>query len=83
MLRAWLEAMPQATELRGVTAAALHEVHARLTRFLAPRGFGDPQADALVLLAALDLGAAPRDADGVDLMLAVLRRGFLGVDARL
>jgi hypothetical protein len=45
--------------------------------------------DAFLLLAILDLtgydhtGIGPKDPAALDIALAVIRRGFLGVDARL
>jgi AcrR family transcriptional regulator len=60
-------------------------VIARLSRVLEPRGFGDPDIDAVILLALIEripysvftLRFADRDG-AIDAMVTVLHRGFMG-----
>ena len=89
IFRVWVEALARDRQLSEVTSAALDNIRATLARFLSPRGFGDVDIDAFLLLAILDLtrddhtGLGPDDPASLDAALAIIRRGFLGVDARL
>jgi AcrR family transcriptional regulator len=89
IFRVWVEALAGDLELSAATAQAMDSIRAGLAGFLEPRGFGDVDMDAFILLAILDLtsydhaGIGPTDPAALDIALAVIRRGFLGVDARL
>jgi len=50
-----------------------------MARFLRPREFGDPDTDAVVLLALVDtFGVREASARAVDAAAAIIERGFLG-----
>ncbi len=50
----WSEAMTRGDELGDVSAAVLDRSRARLARHLEPRGWGDADADAMVMLTYLE-----------------------------
>ena len=51
----------------------------RMARFLAQRGFGDPDTDAVVLLALVDaFGVRERPAATLDAAAHIIEHGFLG-----
>jgi len=89
IFRVWVEALSRDPQLSEVTLAALDNIRDTLARFLSPRGFGDIETDAFLLLAILDLtrddhtGIGPDDPALLDAGMAIIRRGFLGVDAKL
>jgi hypothetical protein len=70
-------------ELRDASPAEVEELRRRLARFLAPRGFGDIDADALVMMALLDRSEpvfdmhVPQRPALVDAFALVLQRGLL------
>lgn len=74
----WLEGVED--HLREDRAAVVDWGRRRMARLLAHRGFGDPDLEAVVLLAAVE---AVRTRDDVDLDAAtrLVARGFLGRDA--
>jgi len=85
IMRAWVEAEWGDPELGAASPAAVDALRQRLARFLAPRAFGDIDADALVLMALLDrsdpqLDADVSDAALVDAFLHVLQRALLPAD---
>ena len=87
IFRLWVEAMAGDAALAEVTVGSMDVIRGTLARFLAPRPFGDTDMDAFLLLALLDLSqegpSAPRAIDyPIDVVVTLLRRGFLGVDAR-
>jgi AcrR family transcriptional regulator len=85
LFRIWVEAIVRDDELSRTTAAAVGAIQAVLVRFLSHRTFGDVDIDAFLLMSMLDLlqdvprlrGAQPVPSDVV---LGVIRRGFLGLD---
>jgi AcrR family transcriptional regulator len=84
IFRIWVEAIGHDEELTRTTSDAIARLRAVLVRFLSHRDFGDDEVDAFLLLAMLDLmeiGAALRPGRPVrsDILLAVIRRGFLGL----
>lgn len=83
VIRAWIEAMWGDEDLRAASPLEVEGLRRRLARFLAPRGFGDVDADAVVLLALLDRSepvlalGVPDDPAIVDAFLRVLQRALL------
>lgn len=81
--REWIDASAGDAELRAVSVEALEWFRRRLAWFLAPRGFGDVDTDALILVSVL-LHAVrhrlPADEQSatVDMLVMMLTRGFLG-----
>ena len=50
-----------------------------MVRFLAPRDFGDPDTEAVILVALLDaFGARERPAGTVNAAAYIIERGLLG-----
>jgi AcrR family transcriptional regulator len=79
MIRVWVDATEDDPLLRIDSAAALDWGRARLVRFLAPRGFGDVDAEALLMVALLDgLSAQRGSAAVIEAGVLVIERGFLG-----
>lgn len=87
--RMWMEVMVVDRDLRMTSLRSMEDNRRRLARFLEPRGFGDVDADALVVLALLvevgrrrpsipdeDVGDVP-----IDTLLHMIQRGILGQDA--
>jgi len=56
----WSEAISRDGELGTISAAVIEGSRARLARYLAPRGWGDADADALVFVVFLDAMTAHR-----------------------
>ena len=80
LIRVWIEASAEDEELSRESAAALDSGRVRMARFLAPRRFGDIDADALLLLILLDAAVARRRAlDHIEAAAAVVERGLLGL----
>jgi len=80
LIRVWIDASAEDDELSHESAAALDFGRIRMARFLAPRRFGDVDADALLLLILLDASVARRHApDHIDAAAAVVERGLLGL----
>jgi AcrR family transcriptional regulator len=80
LIRVWFDATADDPLLRVESAAALDWGRARLVRVLHPRGFGDVEMDALLLVVLLDtIGAQPRSADVLDAAALVVERALLGV----
>jgi AcrR family transcriptional regulator len=85
IFRIWVEVITHDEELTRITAAAIARIRAVLVRFLSHRDFGDDHVDAFLLLAMLDLmevGEALRPGRQVrrDVLLSVIRLGFLGLE---
>ncbi|MGH9228182.1 MAG: TetR/AcrR family transcriptional regulator [Acidimicrobiales bacterium] len=79
MIRVWLDATADDPSLQAESAAALDWGRRRMARFLEPRGFGDVDAEALVMVALLDaFGARPRGPSTVPATAHIIERGFLG-----
>jgi hypothetical protein len=79
MMRVWVDAALQDPALRTETAPLLDWGRRRMARTLAPRGFGDIEIEAVVMVALLEVfGARPRPAAEVDAAVHVIERGLLG-----
>ena len=79
MIRVWLDATADDPSLQPESAAALDWGRRRLARFLEPRGFGDVDTEALVMVALLDaFGARPQGPSTVPATAHIIERGFLG-----
>jgi AcrR family transcriptional regulator len=75
----WSEAMSRDPRLGAVSAAAIESFRATCARFLQPRGFGDVEAEAIVLLVLIDAMTATRAATPtrVETTAQVIERGLL------
>ena len=79
MLRVWVDATVQDATLRATSAPALDWGRRNMASFLRPRGFGDVDTEAIVLVAVLSaFGAAVQPGAGLDAATHVVERGFLG-----
>jgi AcrR family transcriptional regulator len=79
MIRVWVDATADDPSLRVESAAALDWGRRRLVRFLRPRGFGDVDTEALVMVALLDaFGARRRAPSNADAAAHIIERGLLG-----
>ena len=80
MIRLWADAIVDDPLLEMESAAALDWGRQRLVRFLAPRGFGDVEADALLMMPLLDamggFRSLPANAEATAL---IVERGLLGL----
>jgi AcrR family transcriptional regulator len=82
MLRVWIDAAHQDPALRADSAPLLDWGRRRMSRYLRPRGFGDVDTEAVVMVALLGVfGARPRSAAGIDAAAHVIDRGLLGRDS--
>jgi AcrR family transcriptional regulator len=78
-IRVWVDATRQDPELRAESAAVIDWGRRRLARFLQPRGFGDPDMDAVIMVALLSaFGSREQTPASVDSAAHILERGFLG-----
>jgi len=74
----WSEAITRDSELGGVSAAVVDGSRARLARHLEPRGWGDADADAMVLLTFLDaFTSQPVTPTRIDDFAQMISRGLL------
>jgi AcrR family transcriptional regulator len=79
MIRVWLDATADDPSLQPESAAALDWGRRRMARFLEPRGFGDVDTEALVMVALLDaFGARPQGPSTVPATAHIIESGFLG-----
>ena len=79
MIRVWLDATADDPSLQPESAAALDWGRRRMAQFLEPRGFGDIDTEALVMVALLDaLGARQPGPSTVPATAHIIERGFLG-----
>jgi AcrR family transcriptional regulator len=79
MIRVWLDATADDPTLQPESAAALDWGRRRMAQFLEPRGFGDVNTEALVMVALLDaLGARQPGPSTVPATAHIIERGFLG-----
>ena len=79
MLRVWLDAALQDPVLRAENAPPLDWGRRRMARYLRPRGFGDVDMEATVMVALLGVfGTQPRPAVEVDAAVHIIERGLLG-----
>ncbi|HEY3143295.1 MAG TPA: TetR/AcrR family transcriptional regulator [Acidimicrobiales bacterium] len=79
MIRVWVDATID-DPLQGLeSAAAVDWGRSRLVRVLQPRGFGDVDTEALLLVVLLDaLGAHRRSPEVIEAAALVIERGLLG-----
>lgn len=79
IIRVWADAAATRAEFRSDSAAALDWGRRRMARFLAPRGFGDVDTEAVVTVALLaTFGARERPAPTIDAAAHIIGRGLLG-----
>jgi AcrR family transcriptional regulator len=79
MIRVWLDATADDPSLQPESAAALDWGRRRMARFLEPRGFGDVDTEALVMVALLDaFGARTLGPSTVPATAHIIERAFLG-----
>ncbi|HEX4775578.1 MAG TPA: TetR family transcriptional regulator [Acidimicrobiia bacterium] len=79
MLRVWVDAALQDPALRAESAPPLDWGRRRMARYLQPRGFGDLDMDAVVMVALLGVfGPRQRSAAEVDAAAHVIERGLFG-----
>jgi AcrR family transcriptional regulator len=79
MLRIWVDAAHQDPALRAESAPLLDWGRRRMSRYLLPRGFGDVDTEAVVMVALLGVfGARRRDAAEIDAAAHIIERGLLG-----
>lgn len=81
MLRVWVDAALQDATLRADSAAALDWGRRAIAGFLARRGFGDVDTEAVVLVALLSaFGARARGATEVGAAARIVEQGLLGAN---
>jgi len=79
MIRVWVDAALQDASLLADSASVLDWGRRRMAQFLQPRDFGDPETDAVVLLALVDaFGVRTASSGAVDAAASIIERGFLG-----
>jgi AcrR family transcriptional regulator len=79
IIRIWVDATLHEPALGTDAAAALDWGRRHLVHFLAPRGFGDVDTDAIVALALLDVfGGGRGAAQTLEAAVHVIERGLLG-----
>ena len=79
MLRVWVDAALQDPVIRTESAPPLDWGRRRMSRFLGPRGFGDADIDAVVMVALLGVfGARQRPPAEIDAAAHIIERGLLG-----
>lgn len=79
MIRVWADAAVQDPALGPDSAAVLDWGRRRMAQFLEPRGFGDPDTEAVVLLSMLSaFGTRERPATSIEAAAHVVERGLLG-----
>ncbi len=79
MMRVWVDAALADATLREDSAAAFDWGWRRLARYVAPRDFGDVDAEAVVMLGLLSgFGGRPRSAVEIEAAAQIIERGLLG-----
>lgn len=79
MLRVWVDAALQDPALRAESAPPLDWGRRRMSRYLRPRGFGDVDVEAVVMVALFGVfGARQRPAAEVEAAAHIIERGLLG-----
>lgn len=79
LIRVWVDAQAQGATLAADAAPAIDWGRRRVAKFLRPRGFGDIDAEALVMVALLDaFGSHVRSSRVVDAVAHIVERGLLG-----
>ncbi len=80
LIRVWVDAQAQGATLGADAAPALDWGRRRVASFLRPRGFGDVDAEAVVMVALLDaFGSHARSSRVVDAVAHIVQRGLLGL----
>ncbi|HKA92953.1 MAG TPA: hypothetical protein VKE97_04060, partial [Acidimicrobiia bacterium] len=78
-----IDAALQDPALRSDLAPPLDWGRRRMSRYLRPRGFGDADMEAVVMVALLGvIGAQQRSASEIDAAAHVIERGLLGRSAQ-
>ena len=79
MMRVWVDAALQDPALRAESAPPLDWGRRRMSRYLRPRGFGEADMDAVVMVALLGVfGARERPAVDIEATAHIIERGLLG-----
>ena len=79
MLRVWVDAALQDPAIRVESAPLLDWGRRQMSRFLSPRGFGDGDIEAVVMVALFGVfGARLRPAAEVEAAAHIIERGLLG-----
>jgi AcrR family transcriptional regulator len=79
MLRVWVDAALQDPAIRADSAPPLDWGRRRMARYLRPRGFGDVDLEAIVMVALFGVfGARQRPVAEVDAAAHIIERGLLG-----
>jgi AcrR family transcriptional regulator len=80
LIRVWVDAQSQGATLGADAAPAIDWGRRWVAKFLRPRGFGDVDAEAVVMVALLDaFGSHVRSARALDAVTHVVQRGLLGL----
>jgi hypothetical protein len=75
----WVDASLQDADLRPDSAAAIDWGRRVMARYLRPRGFGDFDTEAVVVVTLLSgFGARNQSADATDAAAYIIERGVLG-----
>jgi AcrR family transcriptional regulator len=85
IFRLWVESFGRDEELGAVIGQGIDVVRGTFARFLDHRSFGDADVDAFLLMSILDLGGPDSETGREqqrDSLIKIIRRGFLGLDAR-
>ena len=79
MMRVWVDAALQDPALRAESAPPLDWGRRRMSRYLRPRGFGEADMEAVVMVALLGVfGARERPAVDIEATAHIIERGLLG-----
>jgi AcrR family transcriptional regulator len=79
MIRVWIDSTEHDPKLLADAAAGLEWARQWMADVLAPRGFGDPAADGLVLVTLLELlGAKEPTKQEVEAVAVCIERGLVG-----
>jgi AcrR family transcriptional regulator len=80
LIRVWVDAQAQDATLGADAAPAIDWGRRRVAGFLRPRGFGDVEAEAIVMVALLDaFGSHVRSSRVIDAVALIVQRGLLGL----
>ncbi len=80
LIRVWVDAQAQDATLGADAAPAIDWGRRRVASFLRPRGFGDVEAEAVVMLALLDaFGSQARSSRVIDAVAHIVEHGLLGL----
>jgi AcrR family transcriptional regulator len=83
MIRVWVDATAEDPILGLESGAALDWGRRRLVHFLEPRGFGDVESEAMIMVALLDVvGAQRHDPATIEAGALTIERGLLGFGPR-